>query len=141
MSSCRDFTNRASSCVLSPLSVSQSRSEEEAETLIRLIVSFVCTTSDANNPFFNWTLSIWRDGQQIKGATAGESLDDFVPLEYLFGRTATFPNSTSSQLLHYEIDAKTMRKLRKGDLIVLSIVSDTSSSITLTGTVDMFFKE
>lgn len=111
-----------------------------------MIVSLV---GDATLERYKAVLQLRSAGVTIITPAIGQSLDDDSPTQRLASKGAVLSSSldgtdgTGSFLIaKWKFDIKAMRKMKAGDRITLSEITDSSgSNVVVVGDIDLWFKE
>lgn len=115
---------------------------EEAETLVRTIVDFHVEGLLDPLAVFSWTIQVAPKGTIISTPTTGESLDrEQANTDILNGSCSVRQAVNASVYRRFQVDSSGMRKLKRGDEIVLQTTSNPTNSCALHGTVKHFFKQ
>lgn len=115
---------------------------ERSETLVRAIVDLHITALLDPLAVFSWSLQVAPKGTIVNTPTTGESLDrEQANTDILNGTTNTTLGTSTATYRRFQVDSSGMRKLKKGDEIVLQTTCNPTNSVALAGTVKLFFKE
>lgn len=112
----------------------------ERETLVRMVIDLdVFSYSAGSAGAYGFTIGREPQGVAVVAPGFGEDLDNDAVKEMIFQKVGSFPNVDLHDSI--EVDLKSMRKLDPGDEIVLRSSAAQASSVGLSGTVTMFFKQ
>ncbi len=115
---------------------------DESETLVRAIVDMTVLSILEPTSVFSWTIQIAPKGTIISTPTTGESLDAPMANEDVLGGTMNMAGAGGIAMnREIKVDSSGMRKLKRGDQIVLQTTSNPTNSVALAGTIKLFFKE
>ena len=124
---------------------------EDAKTLIRAIIdgSFVHLNSATSGQVrFIWMLHIAPAGVNVITISTTQSFGNNAPLQLIAhgggqfsSASATAVSVVQSSIHQLFRDTKAMRKMKAGDLVKFTLLSDGSNEIEFVGTVDLWFKE
>ena len=105
---------------------------QEACTLRRIIATIIVTNdADSSNSVTNFSIEVAPNGVVVNSAFGSQALDVDVSQEYLGGGVLALgaTNTTVSGFLatdKVQWESKGMRKMRKGDQLIISHTSDLS---------------
>ena len=119
---------------------------EDAQTLVRLILDLTITRLDAatSPAFYAIVIELEPGGVSVLNPSVTQILDNPKQINMIYEAVGhhdqTADNQQGIQIRRF-VDLKSMRKLRESDTINFNTISDVASSFTLSGTVQLFFKE
>ena len=120
---------------------------EDSKTLVRILMrAKAYATGDIATPVRGeWLLAVAPNGTGVTAAAStSQDLDNPVPLQEIArGPMVWCHNATGDYAFMdtVELDTKAMRKLKENDVIELSLISNTASSLYFTAVVYLWFKE
>ncbi len=116
---------------------------ERSETLVRTILDLHVTGLLDPLSVFSFSLQVAPKGTIVNTPTTGESLDREQANSDILNGTCNQSGiaATNPSYRRFQMDSSGMRKLKKGDEIVLQTTSNPTNSVALAGTIKLFFKE
>lgn len=118
----------------------------DPETLVRMIIDLVLVVVDTTQVTreYHMIFQLGPGGTLILAPTTAQVLDADAPQQLLTEFAGIFNSEDATgpwTSLQLQTDLKSMRKLKPGDTIVLSHISNVASAITMRGIVTLFFKQ
>ena len=117
---------------------------EDSKTLVRMIVDLEIQHAITAVADLHIVLQHAPAGVNIVTPTISQALDVPAVNNLLLeksSRDLTRAALSDTQIIVWEVDSKAMRKLKEGDLITLSSITDVSAAFSITGHITLFFKE
>ncbi len=115
---------------------------DESETLVRTIVDLSLLSLLDPVSVVSYSIQVAPKGTVVSTPTTGESLDrEQANTDILNGTVNLQGASPAGDVRHIQIDSSGMRKLKRGDQIMLQTTCNPTNSVAIAGTIKMFFKE
>ena len=138
--------SRINDLIITSVSDLTLHSAEDAKTLVRTIIDLKIVLQSAAVATFVWDLIIQLApaGVQIVAPNVGQSLDASLPINVIWEDAGVDNVETvvgEYNILHIQVDLKSQRKMKEGDLITLSHIANTANAFAIVGHIILFFKE
>ncbi len=118
----------------------------DPETLVRMIIKLTMILIDVTQVIREYHI-VWQlapGGNLITNPTTSQVLDADAPMTLLTEEAGGQNTETavgSNPVEQIIADLKSMRKLKPGDTIVMSHISNVASAFTVKGIITLFFKQ
>ena len=112
---------------------------EDRETLVRAIIDLKHTHLFMADELIMLLLEVAPKAVPIGTSTKVESLDNPRPMQQIWGTLENSAEDKETQKVF--VDLASMRKLQKGDQIILRDATVQDNGYRLTGRITLFFKE